>query len=184
MRIRRRRRRSPRRSRTSSPPSRIAIIVYIALQDSLAGRTTVGEFASFLTAMLMLLAPLKHLTERQQPLQRGLAAAESVFGLIDAPAEEDTRHGRRSARARGEIALRERVASPIRRAREPALDGIDLDVRPGETVALVGASGGGKTTLVNLLPRFYRPSAARITARRPRPARRSRSRACAPTSRS
>jgi len=67
----------------------IAIIVYIALQDSLAGRTTVGEFASFLTAMLMLLAPLKHLSEINNSLQRGLAAAESVFGVIDAPVEED-----------------------------------------------------------------------------------------------
>src|SRR5258707_9489514 len=67
----------------------LGIIVYIALEPSLADHTTVGEFASFLTAMLMLLAPLKHLTEINAPLQRGLAAAESVFGMIDAPIEDD-----------------------------------------------------------------------------------------------
>src|SRR3989304_2710115 len=63
----------------------LAIIVYIALEESLSSRTTVGEFASFITAMLMLLAPLKRLTDVNAPLQRGLAAAESVFGLIGAP---------------------------------------------------------------------------------------------------
>src|SRR5207247_6358752 len=67
----------------------LAVIVSRAMEQSLAARTTVGEFASFLTAMLMLLAPLKHLTEIQAPLQRGLAAAESVFGMVDTPVEED-----------------------------------------------------------------------------------------------
>ena len=67
----------------------VAIIVYIALEDSLAGRTTAGEFASFMIAMLMLLAPLKRLADINAPLQRGLAAAESVFGMIDAPVETD-----------------------------------------------------------------------------------------------
>src|SRR6185369_12041666 len=80
----------------------MAIILYLAMEDSLAGRITVGEFASFFTAMLMLLAPLKHLTEINAPLQRGLAAAESVFGLIDAPVEEDRGTGE-LARARGAI---------------------------------------------------------------------------------
>jgi subfamily B ATP-binding cassette protein MsbA len=138
----------------------IAIIIYIALQDSLAGRTTVGEFASFLTAMLMLLAPLKHLSEINNALQRGLAAAESVFGVIDAPVEED---GGTLAvgRVRGEISF-EKVSLTYPERTEPALAEIDLQVRPGETVALVGGSGGGKTTLVNLLPRFYAPSSGRI----------------------
>ena len=67
----------------------LAVIIYISMQDTLAARATVGEFASFITAMLMLLAPLKHLTEINNALQRGLAAAESVFGLIDAPVEDD-----------------------------------------------------------------------------------------------
>src|SRR5207237_278206 len=67
----------------------LAIIIYLALQDTAASATSVGAFASFLTAMLMLLAPLKRLTEINAPLQRGLAASESVFAMIDAPAEED-----------------------------------------------------------------------------------------------
>ena len=138
----------------------IAIIIYIALQDSLAGRTTVGEFASFLTAMLMLLAPLKHLSEINNSLQRGLAAAESVFGVIDAPMEEDS--GKVAVgRVQGEIAF-EKVSLTYPERTEPALADIDLRVRPGETVALVGGSGGGKTTLVNLLPRFYSPSSGRV----------------------
>ncbi len=138
----------------------LAIIVYIALEESLAARTTVGEFASFITAMLMLLAPLKHLTEINAPLQRGLAAAESVFGLIDTPVEED-RGTVAIARARGEIVC-ENVAFTYDSRTEPALSGVSLAIRPGETVALVGSSGGGKSTLVSLLPRFYAPTAGRI----------------------
>ena len=138
----------------------VAIIVYIALEDSLAGRTTAGEFASFMIAMLMLLAPLKRLTDINAPLQRGLAAAESVFGMIDAPVETD-RGTVKLGRARGEVRY-ESVTFTYPTRTEPALSGVDLLVRPGETVALVGGSGGGKTTLVNLLPRFYSPSRGRI----------------------
>jgi len=139
----------------------LSVIVYIALQESLASRTTVGEFVSFITAMLMLFAPIKHLTEVNGVVQRGLAAAESVFGVIDAPVEED-RGSVTLGRARGDIAF-ERVGFSYPSRTEPALREVDLRVRPGETVALVGPSGGGKTTLVNLLPRFYAPTAGRIT---------------------
>jgi subfamily B ATP-binding cassette protein MsbA len=138
----------------------LAIILYLAIEDSFAAHTTVGEFASFITAMLMLLAPLKHLTEINAPLQRGLAAAESVFGLIDAPAEED-RGTVTLARARGEIAF-EDVSFTYPTRNMPALRSVSLAVRPGERVALVGSSGGGKTTLVNLLPRFYAADSGRI----------------------
>jgi subfamily B ATP-binding cassette protein MsbA len=138
----------------------LSIIVYIALEESLAARATMGEFAAFLTAMLMLLAPLKHLTEINAPLQRGLAAAESVFELIDTPVEQDE-GTRQLARARGEITF-EGVSLTYPTRTEPALRGVTFSVRPGETVALVGGSGGGKTTLANLLPRFYSPDAGRI----------------------
>jgi subfamily B ATP-binding cassette protein MsbA len=138
----------------------LAVIVYIALQESISSRATVGEFASFITAMLMLFAPIKHLTEINSPLQRGLAAAESVFGMIDTPVEED-RGGVTLSRARGEIAY-ESVSLTYPTRTEPALREVNLQVRPGETVALVGPSGGGKTTLVNLLPRFYAPDRGRI----------------------
>ena len=138
----------------------LAIIVYLAMEESLATRTTVGEFASFITAMLLLLAPLKHLTDINAPLQRGLAAAESVFELIDAPIEED-RGTQSLARARGGIEFQD-VGFTYPTRTEPALDSVSLAVRPGETVALVGSSGAGKTTLVNLLPRFYAPATGRI----------------------
>jgi len=138
----------------------LAIIIYIALEQTIAARATMGEFASFMTAMLMLLAPLKHLTEINAPLQRGLAAAESVFALVDTPVEED-RGTVRIARAKGDIVFEDvRLTYPTRTA--PALDGVSFSVRAGETVALVGGSGGGKTTLANLLPRFYAPDAGRI----------------------
>jgi subfamily B ATP-binding cassette protein MsbA len=140
--------------------SAVAVIVYIAMQDTVSTTVTVGGFASFMTAMLMLLAPIKHLTELNPHIQRGLAAAESVFGLIDTPAEED-RGTVAIGRARGEIAFEAATFRYPTRA-EPALDRIDLRVRPGETVALAGPSGGGKTTLVNMLPRFYAPTGGRI----------------------
>jgi len=138
----------------------LAVIIYLSMHDTLATRTTVGEFASFITAMLMLLAPLKHLTEINNALQRGLAAAESVFAMIDAPVEEDA--GKTAiGRARGDIVY-EKVGFTYPTRTEPALAAIDLHIRPGETVALVGGSGGGKTTLVNLLPRFYAPGSGRV----------------------
>jgi subfamily B ATP-binding cassette protein MsbA len=138
----------------------LALIVYIAMRAAIEDRATVGEFASFVTAMLLLLAPIKRLTEINAPLQRGLAAAESVFGMIDNPVEED-RGTLALPRARGEVQY-ENVSFTYPTRTEPALQGIDLHIRPGETVALVGGSGGGKTTLVNLLPRFYAPSAGRV----------------------
>jgi subfamily B ATP-binding cassette protein MsbA len=140
--------------------SALAIIVYIAMGEAASSRVTVGEFASFVTAMLMLLAPLKRLTEINAPLQRGLAAAESVFGLIDSPAEADA-GSTVLGRARGEIVF-EDVRFTYATRTQPALDGVSLSISPGETVALVGSSGGGKTTLVNMLPRFYAPDAGRI----------------------
>ena len=138
----------------------LAIIIYLSMQDTLATRASVGEFASFITAMLMLLAPLKHLSEVNTALARGLASAESVFGVIDAPIEED-RGTIKIGRARGSIVY-DKVTFTYPTRVEPALADIDLSIRPGETVALVGGSGGGKTTFVNLLPRFYAPTGGRI----------------------
>jgi len=138
----------------------VAIIVYVALEDSLGARATMGEFASFMTAMLMLLAPLKHLTEINAPLQRGLAAAESVFALVDTPVEKDE-GSVQIARARGEVEF-QGVSLTYPTRTEPALNSVSFRIQPGETVALVGGSGGGKTTIANLLPRFYAPGAGRI----------------------
>jgi ATP-binding cassette, subfamily B, bacterial MsbA len=138
----------------------VAVVVAIALAQSRVDQTTVGGFVSFVTAMLMLLAPLKHLADINAPLQRALAAADVVFKFIDEPVEPD--HGTRTIRrARGEIVF-ESVGFTYPGADRPALSGIDLRIAPGETVALVGPSGGGKTSLANLIPRFHSATSGRI----------------------
>ncbi|MEW5889169.1 MAG: lipid A export permease/ATP-binding protein MsbA [Pseudomonadota bacterium] len=138
----------------------VAVVVYAALLQSANNETTVGSFVSFITAMLMLLAPMKHLADVNAPLQRGLAAAESVFALLDEQPEKD--EGRVVlARAEGRIRF-DNVSFRYPGAERDALSRITLAIEPGETVALVGPSGGGKTTLVSLLPRFYTPTSGRI----------------------
>jgi subfamily B ATP-binding cassette protein MsbA len=138
----------------------LAGMVYLATRESTTGAITVGGFVSFITAMLMLTAPLKRITSVNEPLQRGLAAAESVFALIDQPGEVDPGTGE-IARARGDIRF-ENVTVQYEGTGRPALDDITLAIAPGETVALVGASGAGKTTLANLVPCFYRPTSGRL----------------------
>jgi len=138
----------------------VAVVVAIALAQSRADQTSVGGFVSFLTAMLMLLAPLKHLANVNSDLQRALAAADVVFRFIDEPVEPDT--GTRTiGRARGELVF-ERVGFCYPGAERASLSGIDLRIAPGETVALVGPSGGGKTSLANLIPRFHSATEGRI----------------------
>ena len=138
----------------------VAIVVYIALVQSQDGQTTVGSFVSFITAMLMLLAPLKHIASVNAPLQSGLAAAESIFRTLDEAPEVDSGTIVLD-RASGHIQL-EDLHFCYPQAEHNALDGINLNIEPGQTVALVGTSGGGKTTLANLIPRFYNPTTGRI----------------------
>jgi len=138
----------------------LAIVVYVALQQSASNETTIGGFVSFITAMLLLLAPLKHLADINAPLQRGLAAAESVFRMLDEATEVDAGTVN-FGRARGEIEFAT-VGLRYAGAERDALAAIDLVIRPGETLALVGPSGGGKTSFVNLVPRFYHAASGQI----------------------
>ncbi|WAW10594.1 lipid A export permease/ATP-binding protein MsbA [Oxalobacter vibrioformis] len=138
----------------------VAVIVLIALYQFRHGQITVGSFVSFLTAMLMLLAPMKDLAQANGPLQRGLAAAEAVFDLIDAPIER-TNGITLDRRATGQIEFAN-VSFSYPGSSGYALKDINLHIKPGETIALVGMSGGGKTTMVNLLPEFYAPSSGQI----------------------
>ncbi|MCP9757721.1 lipid A export permease/ATP-binding protein MsbA [Aquitalea sp. S1-19] len=138
----------------------LAVILYYAGVQAQAGNFSAGDFMSFLTAMLMLFAPIKRITSISQSIQRGLAAAESVFGFLDEHGEPD--HGTRHLRApQGALSFRQ-LSFCYPGAEREALSGVDLDIGAGETVALVGSSGSGKTTLASLIPRFYEPSAGQI----------------------
>jgi subfamily B ATP-binding cassette protein MsbA len=139
----------------------LSVILYIVIEQSKSNETTVGGFLSFVTAMMMLTSPLKRLTGVSQYMQRGLAASESIFGLLDTESELD--QGKTSiSRAKGHLGF-EHVSLSYHGDGRMALDDICLEIPAGQTVALVGASGSGKSTLANLVPRFYLPTGGRIT---------------------
>ncbi len=139
----------------------LAVIVYLATMQAKSDATTVGGFLSFVTAMLMLTAPLKRLTSVSEFTQRGLAAAESIFELLDSPSEVDA--GKTEiGRATGHLVF-EHLDFSYHDDGRLALEDICLDIPAGQSVALVGASGSGKSTLANLVPRFYTPTRGRIT---------------------
>ena len=140
----------------------LSLVLVIALMQSreAASGATVGGFVAFITAMLMLIAPIKRLADVANPITRGLAALERGLALMhDAPEESQGQHC--TARANGAIEW-QGVSLRFDPEGEPALANIDLSVRPGETVALVGTSGAGKTTLIQLLPRFLNPSSGQV----------------------
>lgn len=139
----------------------LSAVVVLALWQSRTDGSTEGAFIAFITAMLALIAPIKHLSDLPVPLSRGFAALERGLDLIDQyPAEAGGTHD--PGRARGDIALHE-VTLRYKDDQAPALNALSLAIRHGETVALVGPSGAGKSSLINLLPRFIDPNAGSIT---------------------
>jgi subfamily B ATP-binding cassette protein MsbA len=138
----------------------VAVIITIALVQASDGQMTVGGFTSFIIAMLLMLTPLKHLANINAPFQRSLAACERVFGMMDEPIER-TGGTTLPERSKGALEFRN-VSFRYPEANDAALSNVNLAIAPGETIALVGMSGGGKSTLVNLIPEFYSASAGEI----------------------
>ena len=138
----------------------VGAIISLTAYRAAAGAVTVGSFVSFMAATMLLLRPIRHLATVMASLQQGLAAAESVFGLIDEAGEPDS-GTRKIVRSRGRIEL-DSVVVRYRDDRPPALRNVSLVVEPGETLALVGPSGAGKSSLANLLPRFFDPLAGAV----------------------
>lgn len=139
----------------------LSVIVYIATVQSKTDETSIGGFLSYITAMLMLTAPIKRITGVSEFLQRGLAASESIFALLDTPSETNT--GTVTIdRAQGSISFKN-INLAYNADDRLALRNINIDIPAGQAVALVGASGSGKSTLANLVPRFYLPTSGQIT---------------------
>ena len=130
----------------------VSVIVTLALYQASQGSSTVGEFVSFIMALLMTISPMRHLSDVFQPIAGALISAKGAFDLLAAPSEID--EGTRELKAcTGSIQF-DRLLVQFPEAAQPALDDFSLKVSPGTTVALVGASGAGKTTVVNSLLRF------------------------------
>tara|TARA_Y100001958_G_C21244319_1_gene573501 strand:- start:3025 stop:4800 length:1776 start_codon:yes stop_codon:yes gene_type:complete len=138
----------------------MAIVLYIGTTKAGSSEFTVGSFVAFFTALGLLISPIKRLTKINDPLQRGLAAAESIFGLLEVPSEENSGN-KEWNNSNSEIKF-DKVSFRYPNAKENALNDISIKIDSGSTVALVGASGGGKSTLANLIPRLYNPSTGKI----------------------
>ncbi|KGE76895.1 lipid A export permease/ATP-binding protein MsbA [Halomonas sp. ND22Bw] len=138
----------------------LALLVWLAMSPAMLDDMTPGEFVAFITAASLMAKPVRQLTEINATVQKGIAAAGELFGLLDVPPEEDS-GTREPGRLEGRVTL-EGVRFAYGPDQPEVLKGIDLDVAPGEMIAIVGRSGSGKSTLMGLMPRFYRPTAGRI----------------------
>ncbi|WP_261843395.1 lipid A export permease/ATP-binding protein MsbA [Aliamphritea ceti] len=131
----------------------IAVLTFLAMEPSLVQQMSTGEFIAFISAASLMAKPIRQLTEINATIQKGLAAAQSLFEIIDTDAERDV--GTESvSRIRGQLTFKD-LSFRYPQAEKLTLRNISMNVQPGETVALVGKSGSGKTSLANLLPRFY-----------------------------
>lgn len=138
----------------------VSIVVVVALLQSQHGMLTLGEFITFLSALLLLLTPIRHLSSLNGATSRVRVAAESIFEMLD-ELEEKNPGESELKRVRGDVYF-EGVTHQYDGAEKPSVKEFTLDVKAGETVALVGSSGAGKTTLINLIPRFWTPTAGEI----------------------
>lgn len=139
----------------------VSIILTLALWQASQGTATIGEFVSFITAMLMAMSPMRHLTDVYQPITSALISMHGSFQLMNTPAEPDTGTQELNT-CRGDIRF-EAAQLHYEGASQPALNGLELQIQAGETVALVGSSGAGKTSVVNALLRFAALESGRIT---------------------
>jgi subfamily B ATP-binding cassette protein MsbA len=138
----------------------LAGVLYMATVEAMQNQMTVGGFTSFIAALMLVTAPLRRLVNVAGPLQQGIAAAQSIFEVLDTPVE-DQGGGYRGERSRGEVEYRQ-VEFQYPTSGEPVLHGVSFHARSGEKIAIVGRSGSGKSTLVGLLPRFYDATAGQV----------------------
>ncbi|MEN9618117.1 MAG: lipid export permease/ATP-binding protein MsbA [Pseudomonadota bacterium] len=138
----------------------ITVALWQSSADSSTSSVTVGSFAAFITGMLMLISPIKHLSEVAGTLTRGVTSLERGLNLLEL-APDETQGTHTSAHAKGEICF-DHVTLQYPSATSPALNGVNLTIQPGQTVAFVGPSGSGKTSLANLLPRFLEPTSGQV----------------------
>ncbi|MCW7536286.1 lipid A export permease/ATP-binding protein MsbA [Aquabacterium sp. A7-Y] len=138
----------------------VALILTLALIDANKGATTVGEFVAFITAMLMTISPMRHLTDVTQPIINGLITANASFELMDTPPEPDS--GTQELETCSGAIQFDHVSVVYQDSEQKALNGLDLAVPAGQTIALVGSSGAGKTTAVSALLGFVAPTAGTI----------------------
>ncbi len=138
----------------------LAIVLVVAIGQVVAAAVTVDEFIGYITATLLVMAPLRRLVNVGGPLQQGIAAGAGIFAVLDQPREPDT-GSIPLPRARGDVEFR-RVDFSYAGTDDPVLARIDFSVAPGQTVAIVGRSGAGKSTLVGLLPRLYEATAGAV----------------------
>ncbi|QPT37938.1 lipid A export permease/ATP-binding protein MsbA [Neisseria cinerea] len=140
--------------------SALAVVIFTALWQSQKGYTTIGEFMAFIVAMLQMLSPIKSLANVSIPMQTMFLAADGVCEFLDTPPEQD-KGTLMPQHIKGSLSFRN-IDVEYRSDGIKALDNFNLDIRQGERIALVGRSGSGKSTVVNLLPRFVEPSAGNI----------------------
>lgn len=138
----------------------MAVLIWFAMAPELSVESTAGDFVTFLTIAGLLAKPIRQLSQVNATVQRGISAADSIFGLLDEEPERD--EGKHAVdHIKGDVELKN--VSFSYKESEPVLQDISLHAQPGQTIALVGKSGSGKSTLVSLLPRFYEACSGEVT---------------------